>query len=288
MWCDQLRRVSQFCGVEVLTYAVLDNHFHVLVHVPMPRRLADGELVDRYRALYPHRSVLVQELEDTLREGGAQAEDLRRRLHARMHDVSQFLKELKQRFTVWFNSRHGLYGTIWDGRFKSILVEDDTSVLRTVAAYIDLNPLRAGLVERPEAFRWCGLAAAERGDPLARAGLAMVMKTKRWKETRVGYQHFVYQAGIRQVKARPHATIDVDDVEAAITEPSLMTRQRWFSESWVVGSTTFVRQHLQAFHVRHRDAFPVQPRLKEGKIWGGAIAMTGRGRSNCPGSVNSA
>jgi hypothetical protein len=53
-----------------------------------------------------------------------------------------------------------------------------------VAAYIDLNPVRAGLVSEPEAYRWCSYAAAHGGMRLARSGLVTAVsfeKTIPWK-----------------------------------------------------------------------------------------------------------
>jgi hypothetical protein len=57
-------------------------------------------------------------------------------------------------FTFRFNRQHGRFGTLWAERFKSVLVEDQPGVVQTVAAYVDLNPVRAGKVEvEPEAVR---------------------------------------------------------------------------------------------------------------------------------------
>jgi REP element-mobilizing transposase RayT len=229
--------VSRFCGVEVLTYAVLDNHFHLLVYVPKRTNLSDRDLVERYRALYPHRPKLVQEVEARLDEGGHQAEELRTRLQKRMHDVSMFLKELKQRFTMWFNAHHKLYGTIWAERFKSLLVENDASTLRTVAAYIDLNSMRARMVKKPDDYRWCGMSAAERGDTKAQAGVIFMMRTSNWTEARKMYRRFVHEASLRQVKEKPHETID---------DPCLMARQTSLSDGWIIGSRAFVRDHRSA------------------------------------------
>ncbi|MBM3879268.1 MAG: hypothetical protein FJ387_06050, partial [Verrucomicrobia bacterium] len=97
--------------------------------------------------------------------------DIRKRMLARMGDVSEFMKEFKQRFSKWYNIRHQRFGTLWAERFRSVLVEDQTGVLETVSAYIDLNSVRAGLVEDPKDYRHCGYAAAEAGDAKARAGL---------------------------------------------------------------------------------------------------------------------
>ncbi len=60
-----------------------------------------------------------------------------------MWDISAFMKTLKQRFSQWFNGRHKCRGTLWEDRFRSALVEGKGNALRAMAAYIDLNPVRA-------------------------------------------------------------------------------------------------------------------------------------------------
>ena len=95
--------------------------------------------------------------------------------HARMWDVSAFMKLLKQRFTQWFNGRTGRKGTLWEDRFKSVLVDGAGLSLATMAAYIDLNPVRAGLVNDPKDYRWCGYGEAVAGQRLARTGLCRIL-----------------------------------------------------------------------------------------------------------------
>jgi hypothetical protein len=73
------------------------------------------------------------------------------------------LKELKLRVTFYMNKRLGRTGTLWEGRYKSVLVGDCAQALLTISAYIDLNPVRAGLVSNPGDYRWCGYAEAVAG-----------------------------------------------------------------------------------------------------------------------------
>jgi putative transposase len=103
---------------------------------------------------------------------------MRERLMRRMNDLSEFMHELKQRFTEWYNATHGRKGggTFWSDRFKSVLVEGRCKPLSTVAAYIDLNPVRAGMVEDPKDYRWCGYAAGLSGVGLARDGIREVVR----------------------------------------------------------------------------------------------------------------
>ncbi|MBM3881498.1 MAG: transposase [Verrucomicrobia bacterium] len=170
-----LRRLATFCGLEVITYCIMSNHFHVLVRVPAEQNPTDEELVERMKALYgkakPREAGLLYEAEKGLHDHGRVDANIRERMLARMGDVSEFMKEFKQRFSKWYNIRHQRFGTLWAERFRSVLVEDQPGVLETVSAYIDLNAVRAGLVEDPKDYRHCGYAAAVAGDAKARSGL---------------------------------------------------------------------------------------------------------------------
>ena len=176
-----MRRQACFCGVEVITHCVMANHFHVLVKVPSvaPEEVSDGELVRRFRALYPKptacQPMTAEVLEGILKGGGDEASSARGELLERMHDVSVFMKELKQRFSIWYNHRHGRHGTLWSERFKSVLVEGSESALRVVSAYVDLNPVRAGLVEDPKDYAFSGYGSACGGDATARVCLARAL-----------------------------------------------------------------------------------------------------------------
>ncbi len=83
----------------------------------------------------------------------AGAEKLRERFLRRMWSLSAFMQAVKQRFSQWLNTRDGRAGTLWEGRFKSVLVEGTARTLATMAAYIDLNPVRAGIVGEPGLYR---------------------------------------------------------------------------------------------------------------------------------------
>ena len=81
---------------------------------------------------------------------------------------AEFMKTVKQRFSVWYNRNHGRYGTLWADRFKSVVVEGEGNPLQTMAAYIDLNPVRAGIVDDPKNYRFCGYAEAVAGEGRAK------------------------------------------------------------------------------------------------------------------------
>ena len=189
-------RMSKFSGVEVLTYAVMGNHFHLLVKVPERAKFLkrfEGEggeerLLEHLSLLYSKAYIGGVKAElARVREAGreAEAEAILETFRRRFCDLSIFVKELKERFSRWFNKHHGRRGTLWMDRFKSVLVEDGEA-LRTMALYIDLNPVRAGLVDDPKDYRWTGYGEATGGSKRARRGLCKVMEAPMdsWEERR--------------------------------------------------------------------------------------------------------
>ena len=216
---DQMKRMGRFCGVEVNTYTVMSNHFHILLHVLEPKELTDEELVKRIAALYGTRKA--EDLRCTwafLRKAGNQSsleqlEASRQTYLRRMGDLSIYMKELKQWISRVYNKEHNRKGTLWEERFWSCLLEDRAETLTAVAAYIDRNAVRAGIVERPEDYRWCGYAEAHVGHIAAQRALASLFRQqeeKTWSEIEQRYSWLLRSvtdaAGERHGERKPAFT----------------------------------------------------------------------------------
>ena len=187
-----MRMYENFSGCRVLAYCLMSNHLHVLLEVtPMPLGgLTDEALLKRLGAIYNEAQVdeVARELAEARQNVAAgQGEEsvLVGRIHERytyrMHDLSEFMKGFMQRFTQWHNRTHKRRGHLWEDRFKSVIVEDGVAA-KTMAAYIDLNPVRAGMVEHPEQYRWSSYGEAigggAKGDgKKARAGLVRALRS---------------------------------------------------------------------------------------------------------------
>jgi len=176
-----MREYEAFCGVRILTYCILSNHFYILVEVPArPTELPGSEELLKKLELLSGTAMSAATARQRM-EMFRQARDVAgekafwERICASMWDVSAFMKLLKQRFTQWFNRHRGRKGTLWEERFKSVLVEGADEALATMAAYIDLNPVRAGIVEDPRDYRWCGYAEALSGSRRAQRGLRAII-----------------------------------------------------------------------------------------------------------------
>jgi len=247
-------QVADFSGVEVLAYCVMSNHFHVLVRVSGRKKLSRDELVRRYRVLYAKSRSPYQPDPDVLEgilkgeQDKALAEEWRERLEMRMGDVSEFMKTLKQRFSVWYNRSHHRYGTLWAERFKSVLVEDHPSSLKTLAAYIDLNPVRAGLVEDPGDYRWSTYGEAMGDQVAAQRALAGVFHKEVWSEAVESYRMVLYGKGGDHHQAH-QKRIPRDRVVAVLESGGkvpmssmLRCRVRYFTDGAIIGSKVFVQE----------------------------------------------
>jgi putative transposase len=71
--------------------------------------------------------------------------------------LGRALQSLGRRYVRYFNDRHGLAGTIWEGRYRSTIIDSERYLIECMR-YIDLNPVRAGLVVDPGAYRWSSYA----------------------------------------------------------------------------------------------------------------------------------
>jgi putative transposase len=310
-----MRMYENFSGCRVLSYCFMCNHVHVLLEVPpLPAGgLSDGELLQRLRCIYNEAAVAVvaKELAEVRQKVKARLADesLARELHERysyrMHDLSEYMKGFMQRFTQWFNRKHGRSGGLWEDAFKSVLVEDGVAS-RTMAAYIDLNPVRAGMVSDPGEYRWSSYGEAMGGGPRgngkkARAGLVRAIMAhkgysadaRHWAgNVSKAYRLLLLAEGAEKLQevvgedGRPEVKVTrkgmkKEAVEAEMAQlernrdvavgKMLRLRVRYFSDGVVIGSREFVDGVFRAC----RDRFGEKRVSGARKLRGNAAAAAG-------------
>ncbi|MGB0579972.1 MAG: transposase [Limisphaerales bacterium] len=261
-------RVAEFSGVEVITYCVMSNHVHLLIRVPVVKDLPDAEICRRLVKYYGRREPWVQLVCDNVRRGIRMDRLLRERLLARMGDVSQFMSTLKQRFSKWYNKKYKRFGTLWAERFKSVLIEDASEALRTVAMYIDLNPVRAGLVDDPKDYRFCGHAEAAVGNRQIRRETIELCEADTWQKASGEYrQIMIVYAG--ESNGPNKRALSQEQVKAVLKRGGkveladlLRLRIRHLSDGLVFGSREFVEEVFEEF----RDRFGKQRRSGARKL----------------------
>lgn len=279
-------QVADFSGVEVLTYGIMSNHFHLLVRVRYDSVVSDAELIRRHEVLYPQSTQSQAESTKVIRSllsaGGDEAERLRRSLQARMHDLSEFMKTLKQRFSIWYNRSHQRFGTLWAERFKSVLVQLKGNALQAVAAYIDLNPVRAGLVQDPKDYRFCGYAQAVAGCPLARQGLLQVWMDQSGTVSAALKAHrmLIFGKGASpwthhgRVIDRQKALVVLNEEHGQLPKAVMLRcRIRYFTDGAILGSAEFVRGFAWDPQIGNARRFPPRVSSLKGDEWGGLCVL---------------
>lgn len=279
---ELLEAHAEMAGIEVFTWCCMSNHFHLLVEVPNAEQnraaLDDEEILRRLGLVMRKERVReVRQMLELMKEQCPEQgyREYRERLLARMFDVSVFMRELKQRFAQWHNKKVNRKGPLFDDRFKSVLLEDDETVLLTMAAYIDLNPVRAGLVKDPKDYRWCGYGEAVAGKAERRVGLMRIYGEesgdgRKWKRYQAWYRATLFGVGEKTEPsertgegARRRRRVGVSTAAAARVERQrghlniaqvTRVRVRYFTESVAFGS----REWVEEVFARNREKLKVK------------------------------
>ena len=127
--------------VEILSFEVMDNHFHIVLKIQVPDCITLEELESRFKNLYPDREFNPKRAAYYIKQWG---------------DLSIFMKTLKERFATYYNRKHGTCGHFWGSRFKSIVLADEEAVLSCMA-YVEVNAVRANKVKDPRFYRYGSL-----------------------------------------------------------------------------------------------------------------------------------
>ena len=143
--------------VEVKGWTTMSNHVHLGLKVMKPQ-LDAADLEQRFNLLQAQ-----------LKRPRKWRKWHERQYYRRFTDLSKFMWEINRRIALAYNRAHGTWGHFWGARFKSKVIEDEESLLK-VLSYIELNPVRAGLAEKPSDYAHCSAGRMrrdlERGKPL--------------------------------------------------------------------------------------------------------------------------
>ena len=248
-----LKRFGLIYFVEILGFCCMGNHFHLLVRMRPDSDYSDDEIKRRYHFVYGEDQLFLDGQIPFYRQ--------------KWSSLSEFMREIKLGFTRFYNKRHGRRGYFWGDRFKSVVVEDGNTLINCLA-YIDLNPVRAGLVEKPEDYRWCSIGyhvQAGNRDNLLSLDLGLrEFGVLDEKERFRRYRRFLYRAGA------------IDKGKGAVLEEKLLEKEqrrefrlpagrrllyrtRYFTDSGIIGTREYVRRTYQQVKDRFgakRDKVP--------------------------------
>jgi len=151
-WIEQrIKELSAIYCINICAYAVMSNHYHVVVHIDKPHAesLTDSEVIERWSELHT-QPLIIQRYGKNALTCNAEIEaatEIITRWRERLYSLSWFMRELNFDIGMKANQEDNCKGHFWESRYKSQALLDENALLAAMA-YVDLNPIRAGIATK--------------------------------------------------------------------------------------------------------------------------------------------
>jgi REP element-mobilizing transposase RayT len=246
------RYLSVYC-CRAAGYSLMGNHYHLIVRFAPFRHLTHQQLYRRAQRIYSDPDCVLR----TPRQW--------QRFHRRLFDVSEFMRNVQQAYTKWYNRHYNRRGSFWADRFESSILADENSLLNALL-YVELNPVRAGLVERPE--QWHSSSARLRFlredswlVPLEELLLEATPQEKLYRDYRA---LLYYRGAIRSQEPQaviPPEILQAEEARGFRRPGAYRQRLAFFRKALVLGTQLQVEQWIRdlrrkGYYLRRRYAIP--------------------------------
>lgn len=150
---DKLIAIGRIFAIDICAYAIMSNHYHVVLHINKTQALSwsQDEVIQAWHQLFSGNLLSKRYVKgETL--GKAELAVLKQSIkiwRQRLMDISWFMRVLNEHIARQANEEDDCSGRFWEGRFKSQALLDEAALLACMA-YVDLNPIRAGIATTPE------------------------------------------------------------------------------------------------------------------------------------------
>jgi len=258
-----LKFYSSAYACEVATFVVMGNHYHLILKMK-PFEELDKATLERHAAkIYPNT------VEQTKLWTQAHWEQFNRRLF----NLADLIRNIQQGFARWYNKSYGRRGRFWADRFKSTLLYGERSLVECMQ-YVDLNPIRAGMVERPEEYEYGAFALRAQMEDKGLADLRPLLSERTKAKAFEQYRSMVYLRGHVPSGEKGAAIKDaVLDGEMKMnfdlgTTGEKRDHFRFYVDGLVIGAKEKVlewMENLQVSGVFRRRKNPVP--IREGMDW---------------------
>jgi REP element-mobilizing transposase RayT len=230
---ELLKQLSSVWFCSVAGFAMMGNHYHLVIFFEQPCKLSRKELRRRALLHYPGQEKML----DAWHSGKW------KRFNDRIFDVSEFMRSYNASFARWYNRTHNRRGRFWADRFKSTLLENERAVLDCLL-YIELNPVRAGLVRRPEDYQNSSLFLREIKKDGWLVPLPQLTGMKNRKTALIDFKARLYLRGSISTKANqkaiPKRVVQEEIDRGFKTQGVYRKRVGYFVDGVALGTTDFI------------------------------------------------
>ena len=237
-----IKWMSEVFFVEVYGYCIMGNHFHLLIKMENADDYTDDEVRGRLREFFRKNDRAITDGQLPYFRG-------------KLSNLSEFVKEIKQRFSRYYNKAHNRTGYFWGDRFKSVILESGNTLINCLA-YIDLNPVRANMVEKPEDYRWSSIGYhAQTGNKESFLSTDLGLRAYNdldERERYADYREYLYEKG--GLESSKGASIDEKIIAKErgknyelTSMDRLRFKTRYFTDSGIIGTKSFVNSYYEMF-----------------------------------------
>ncbi len=162
-WIEaRIKELSRIFCIDICAYAVMSNHYHIVVHINQARAvdLTNADVIDRWTQLHSQPVIIQRFLSNQLSSEAEliAAKEILAQWRERLFSLSWFMRELNFEIAMKANKEDNCKGHFWESRYKSQALLDEKALLAAMA-YTDLNPVRAGVDKIPETSEYTSIKA---------------------------------------------------------------------------------------------------------------------------------
>ena len=249
---------AYFCKVSA--FCIMGNHYHIVANFEKYMKLSKAELKERAALIYPDETTCTKNWMDYEWK----------RFEKRLFDMSEFMRNIQMHFARWYNAKFQRKGRFWADRFKSVLLASDQAVVDCMM-YIELNPVRAGIAERPEEYEYSSFSLRDMGKADWLVELSSLIRNASEEEVLREYRERLYYRG--EVPAKEGRCIISKEVIAQEVERGFKfhgayrKRLRYFTDGLIIGSEEQLREWMDRFKEEGRYLSSYKPAAQtEGRI----------------------
>jgi putative transposase len=232
---------------EVAAFCVMGNHYHLIVRFDAFGPVSREDLRARTRLMYPSRAAQA--------EIDLWSEEHWEQYRRRLFDVSEYMRNVQATFARWYNFTYERRGRFWAERFKSVYLQDKRAVLDCML-YVELNPVRAGMVQRPEEWHGSSLFLREIGQDEWLAPLkGFLEQTTEHKALREYRERLYYRGAVPTKpgqKAIPQEVLDKEFARGFAARGLYRKRLGYFVDGLAIGTEVFIRDQLAQLREKGR------------------------------------
>ncbi len=237
---ELIDKFSSIYFVKLVGFCIMDNHFHIIIKSESSVDYLEEDVNQRVSIITKGKEISHLKKVEVIDKLG---------------NISEYMKSIKETFSRWYNRRKDRTGYFWGDRFKSILLEKKAALSHCLA-YIDLNPVRARIVEKPEDYRWNSVYARVCQTNISHRMYFVGLFDEAaysFKKALLFYRQFLYAVG--SIKKSLKGSISVKNATEAkelgfvhfASKDVLISNVRHFTHGCVVGSKEFVTRMYGQF-----------------------------------------